>query len=56
MRARKELPAECLLLELPKAVLQRALVPPDGRMGVGVPAGLKTLKGWQRYPEPGYLR
>lgn len=56
MRARKELPADCLLLELPKAVLQRALLPPDGSMGVGVPYGLKTLKGCHRYPEPGYLR
>lgn len=51
MRARMYLPAERLLLELPKAVLQREPLPfPDGRMGVGADYGTKTLKGWHRYP------
>lgn len=55
MRARKQLPAERLLLYLPKAVVRSWLVP-DGSIGVGAVEGLKTLMGWQREPEPGRLR
>lgn len=56
MRARKNLPAESLLLELPKAVLFSFRPVPDGRMGVGAYNGLKTVKGCHSYPDPGYLR
>ncbi|WP_153865378.1 hypothetical protein [Mumia zhuanghuii] len=52
MRARMELPANCRLVELVKAVLQSVPgVFPDSSMGVGADYGLKTLKGWQSYPD-----
>lgn len=47
MRARMDLPADWLALELPKAVLVSAgaFPSPDGSIGVGVVYALKTLKG-----------